>query len=335
MVPQSKTDQTLNKYTLKILLTGVAGFIGSHVAEKLLTLGHEIVGVDNFDAFYSRRFKEFNMRQFKDSESFTLYEIDIRDKVQLNVIFQKQKIDAVIHLAAKAGVRPSIQKIEEYYDVNVNGTLALLECMRQHGVLKMLFASSSSVYGNNEKVPFSEHDVVDNPISPYAATKKSGELLCHVYSHLYGFDISCLRFFTVFGPRQRPDLAIHLFTRLIDSNKSLPFYGDGSTSRDYTYVDDIVNGVIGALNHLGGFRVYNLGESRVTKLHELIQLIEKALNKRAILDKKDLQPGDVQKTYADITKAKSELGYSPKFDMERGIQNFVAWYNSAKTFLYD
>lgn len=320
---------------MKILVTGIAGFIGSHVGEKLLSQGHEVVGIDNFDAFYARKFKEYNLSQFRDSENFALYETDIRNKEQLSEIFEKHRIDAVIHLAAKAGVRPSIERIEDYYDVNINGTLNLLECMRRNGVSNLLFASSSSVYGNNPKVPFSEADAVDNPISPYAATKKSGELLCHVYSHLYGFNITCLRFFTVFGPRQRPDLAIHLFTRLIDTDRSVPFYGDGSTARDYTYVDDIVDGVLCALNNLKGFNIYNLGESRITKLNELITLIENALDKKANLDKKPMQPGDVQKTYADVTKAKTELGYNPKYDMETGIRNFVAWYDSAKSFLYE
>jgi UDP-glucuronate 4-epimerase len=320
---------------LKILITGIAGFIGSHVGEKLLNQGHEVIGIDNFDTFYARKFKEYNLSQFRNSENFLLYEMDIRNKEQLSEIFQKHKIDAVIHLAAKAGVRPSIERIEEYYDVNINGTLNLLECMRQNGVLNLLFASSSSVYGNNPKVPFTETDAVDNPISPYAATKKSGELLCHVYSHLYGFNITCLRFFTVFGPRQRPDLAIHLFTRLISTNKSVPFYGDGTTARDYTYVDDIVDGVFRALNNLKGFRIYNLGESRITQLSELIRLIENALNKKALLDRKPMQPGDVLKTYADIAKARTEIGYNPQYDMETGIRNFVNWFESAKTELYE
>ena len=249
-------------------------------------------------------------------------------------IFKDHKIDAVIHLAAKAGVRPSIENIEAYYDVNINGTVNLLECMRRNGVTNLLFASSSSVYGNNTKVPFSEEDPVDNPISPYAATKKSGELLCHVYSHLYGFNITCLRFFTVFGPRQRPDLAIHLFTRGIDNNKSLLFYGDGSTARDYTYVEDIVQGIVCALENLGGYRIYNLGESRVIKLRELIEVIQEAMQKEAILDKRPLQPGDVQQTYADISKARKEIGYNPQYDLKTGIRNFVQWYHAEKEHLY-
>jgi UDP-glucuronate 4-epimerase len=199
----------------------------------------------------------------------------------------------------------------------------------------MLFASSSSVYGNNPKVPFCESDTVDNPISPYASTKKSGELLCHVYTHLYGFDITCLRFFTVFGPGQRPDLAIHKFTRLIDKGKPLPFYGDGSTSRDYTYIDDIVNGIHCAADHLGGYRIYNLGESRVINLKKMVNAIENSLSKKAVLDVLPLQQGDVTITYADITKATTEIGYHPKYDIETGINKFVEWYNANKAALYN
>ena len=269
------------------------------------------------------------------SKNFQFYEADIRDSNALNTIFASNKINVVMHLAAKAGVRPSIDSITEYYDVNINGTVALLESMRINEVTKMLFASSSSVYGNNTKVPFSENDSVDNPISPYASTKKSGELLCHVYSHLYNFDITCLRFFTVYGPRQRPDLAIHKFTKLIDEGKPIPFYGDGSTSRDYTYIDDIVNGISCALNNLEGYRIYNLGESRVINLKKLVETIENILGKKAILNQMPLQQGDVNITYADISKAKSEIGYNPKYDIETGIRKFVEWYNVHKAILYD
>jgi UDP-glucuronate 4-epimerase len=248
---------------MKILVTGAAGFIGSHICEHFIKLGHFVIGIDNFDDFYSIKFKHLNLAELQGNSSFQFHKADIRDSKTLNSLFLSDQIDIVIHLAAKAGVRPSISSITEYYDVNVNGTLSLLESMRIHNVKKLLFASSSSVYGNNIKVPFSETDGVDNPISPYAATKKSGELLCHVYSHLYNFDITCLRFFTVYGPRQRPDLAIHKFTKLIDEGKPIPFYGDGSTSGDYTYIDDIVNGVSCALNYLDGYRIYNLGESKV------------------------------------------------------------------------
>jgi UDP-glucuronate 4-epimerase len=319
---------------MQILITGIAGFVGSHLGEKLIALGHQVIGIDNFDSFYLRHFKENNLSGLNSSDQFSFFEADIRNEQSIKDIFNKHSVDLVIHIAAKAGVRPSIDQISEYYGVNINGTVNLLECMRKANVSKMIFASSSSVYGNNPKVPFSEADFVDNPISPYAATKKSGELLCHVYTSLHGFDITCLRFFTVFGPRQRPDLAIHKFTRLIDLGKSIPFFGDGSTSRDYTYIEDIISGILCAINKLKGFNIYNLGESRVIKLNELISFIENALGKKAVLDKQPLQPGDVQKTFADITKARTELGYAPKFDFETGIKLFVNWYNENKNRLY-
>jgi UDP-glucuronate 4-epimerase len=319
---------------MKVLVTGVAGFIGSHLSEKLISLGHQVIGIDNFDPFYPRNFKESNLEVLRTSDRFSLCELDLRNKESIKDIFSNQSVDLVVHLAAKAGVRPSIEHISEYYQVNIDGTINLLECMREADVKRLIFASSSSVYGNNQKVPFSETDFVDNPISPYAATKKSGELLCHVYTSLYGFDITCLRFFTVFGPRQRPDLAIHKFTRLIDHGKSIPFFGDGSTSRDYTYIDDIISGIICATEKLNGFNVYNLGESRVIKLNELIGFIEKSLGKKAILDMQPLQPGDVEKTFADITKSKHELGYNPKYDFETGIMEFVAWYKKYEKNLY-
>jgi len=317
-----------------ILVTGAAGFIGSHVSEFFINLGHSVIGIDNFDPFYAMEIKELNLEELKKSDRFKFYNTDIRNPKTLSNIFSENTVDIVIHLAAKAGVRPSIDSIEEYYDVNVNGTVSLLETMRKNNVRKMLFASSSSIYGNNSKVPFSETDSVDNPISPYASTKKSGELLCHVYNHLYNFDITCLRFFTVFGPRQRPDLAIHKFTRLIDKGNPIPFYGDGMTSRDYTYIDDIVDGINCALNHLKGYQIFNLGESNVITLNQLVKTIENSLNKKAILNKLPMQPGDVIKTYADISKAKSEIGYNPKFNFQTGIMEFVNWYKSQRTKLY-
>ncbi len=320
---------------MKILVTGAAGFIGSHACEHFIRLNYNVIGIDNFDTFYPVKFKNSNLVELRGNKQFQFYEGDIRNKTILNEIFSSNQIDVVIHLAAKAGVRPSIESISEYYDVNVMGTVSLLESMKAHDVKKMLFASSSSVYGNNPKVPFSESDNVDNPISPYASTKKSGELLCHVYSHLYGFDITCLRFFTVFGPRQRPDLAIHKFTRLIDNGKSIPFYGDGSTARDYTYIEDIVNGINCALNHLNGYCIYNLGESKVINLKTLVATIENVLNKKAIFNQLPFQPGDVKITYADVSKAKEEIGYNPKYDIETGITKFVEWYNVNKFDLYE
>ena len=320
---------------MNILVTGAAGFIGSHVCEYYIEPGHFVVGVDNFDNYYPQRFKQLNLSGLKKDSRFQFHNADIRDRVSLNSIFSSNKIDAVIHLAAKAGVRPSIDSIADYYDVNVNGTISLLEEMKFNNVKKMLFASSSSVYGNNPKVPFSESDHVDNPISPYASTKKSGELLCHVYCHLYGFDITCLRFFTVFGPRQRPDLAIHKFTKLIDEGKPIPFYGDGSTARDYTYINDIVNGISCALNNLGGYRIYNLGESRVIILSELVKTIEEFFGKKAILNQLPLQPGDVKITYADISKARYEIGYDPKISFRNGISEFIKWYSTNRNLLYE
>lgn len=315
---------------MNILITGAAGFIGSHVSEHFIKDGDSVIGIDNFDDFYPIEFKESNIVELRKNPHFHFYKADIRDTKALNEIFCQNEVDMVIHLAAKAGVRPSIESIEQYYDVNVNGTISLLEAMRKNDVKKMLFASSSSVYGNNAKIPFAESDPVDNPISPYASTKKSGELLCHVYHHLYNFDITCLRFFTVHGPRQRPDLAIHKFTRLIDEGKPIPIYGDGCTSRDYTYIADIVEGIDCAVNHIKGYQIYNLGESNVITLNQLIKAIENNLDKNAIINRQPMQPGDVIKTYADISKAKSEIGYNPKYDFDTGIKEFVKWYRNFK-----
>jgi UDP-glucuronate 4-epimerase len=320
---------------MNILVTGAAGFIGSHVCEHFIKSGHYVVGLDNYDNFYPKKIKQLNLAGLIHNDKFRFYEGDIRDHTALNNIFNLNKIDCVIHLAAKAGVRPSIESIKEYYDVNVNGTINLLEVMRMHAVNRMIFASSSSVYGNNKKVPFSEEDFVDNPLSPYASTKKSGELLCHVYCHLYGMNITCLRFFTVFGPRQRPDLAIHKFSRLIDEGKPIPFFGDGTSARDYTYILDILNGIECAFNKSEGYNVYNLGESRVTNLNELVQMLEGAIGKKAILNKLPLQPGDVKITFADISKARSFIGYNPTFNMADGINEFIKWYIENKEFLQD
>jgi UDP-glucuronate 4-epimerase len=315
---------------MNILVTGAAGFIGSHVCDHFIENGHNVIGLDNFDDFYPKKIKQLNIEGLLRNSRFQFYETDILDRRSLHTLFASHQIETVVHLAAKAGVRPSIASIEDYYEVNVNGTMFLLQAMKANGIKKMLFASSSSVYGNNQKVPFCETDMVDNPISPYASTKKSGELLCHVYSHLYGFDITCLRFFTVFGPRQRPDLAIHKFTKLIERGEQIPFYGDGSTARDYTYVADIVNGVSCALNNLNGYRIYNLGESRVTDLATLVKLIGESLGKKAILNPLPLQAGDVKLTYADISKARAEIGYNPRYSMKEGINEFTRWYLNHK-----
>ncbi len=315
---------------MKVLITGSAGFIGSHACEHFIDKGYQVSGLDNFDNFYPRSIKENNLKLIRKSDRFVFHEGDIRDKSLVNKIFDDNRFDFVIHLAARAGVRPSIDKVEEYYDVNVNGTLNILEAMRTHNVKKLLFASSSSVYGNNTRLPFSESDPVDNPISPYASTKKSGELLCHVYSHLYGFDITCLRFFTVYGPRQRPDLAIYKFTRLIDEGRPVDIYGDGSSSRDYTYIDDILDGIDRAADNLKGYHIYNLGESDSTELISLVRLIEEALGKKAVLNYLPMQAGDVKTTFADISKAKNELGYDPGFDFRKGMGKFIEWYRENK-----
>jgi UDP-glucuronate 4-epimerase len=311
---------------MKILVTGGAGFIGSHLVERLLDLKHEVMVIDNFDPFYDPAIKEKNLEKAHDFKSFKLYRTDILDHSSLTEIFSKNTFKAVVHLAAKAGVRPSIADPKGYYKVNVEGTLNLLEECKKYKITKFIFASSSSVYGNNEKVPFSETDIVDFPISPYAATKKAGELLCHNYYHLYGINIFALRFFTVYGPRQRPDLAIHKFFKLIAQNKPLPIYGDGSTSRDYTYIDDIVDGILKSIEGIRGYKIINLGESRTISLNELLRLIENITGKKLKIEKLNMQPGDVLRTYADISKARKLLDYDPKTDMETGLRKFYEWF---------
>jgi len=311
---------------MNILLTGAAGFIGSHLCEKLLADEHRIVGLDNFDEFYSPRTKRDNLSLCLTNDKFSLVEGDIRDRECVASVVSGAKIDMIIHLAAKAGVRPSIQNPAVYQDVNINGTMNLLEAAREYAIKKFIFASSSSVYGNNTKVPFSESDNVDYPISPYAATKKAGELICHTYSHLYDIGITCLRFFTVYGPRQRPDLAIHKFSRLIEAGQPIPVFGDGSMRRDFTYIDDIINGVIRCLHSCDGYKIYNLGESRPVRLDQLIWEIEKALDKKAIINQLPEQPGDVKQTYADIRKAQKELGYDPRTEIQTGLKRFVEWF---------
>jgi UDP-glucuronate 4-epimerase len=310
----------------KFLITGAAGFIGSHLCEKLSGDGHIVVGLDNFDPFYDRKTKESNIKSLLKSNKFKLIEGDIRNSDCVGSIC-KNGIDVIIHLAAKAGVRPSIEDPVGYADTNINGTLVMLESAKKFNIKKFIFASSSSVYGNNKKVPFSETDNVDFPISPYAATKKAGELICHTYHHLYQMNITCLRFFTVYGPRQRPDLAIHKFARLIKQGKPIPMFGDGSMMRDFTYIDDIIDGTVAAIEKCKGFEIYNLGESRPIRLDGLIKEIEKALGKKAIIERLALQPGDVEKTFADVTKAKERLGYNPNTDITIGLEKFAEWFS--------
>jgi len=307
------------------LVTGGAGFIGSHLVDSLLSEGNNVTAFDNFDEFYSRDIKLKNISNALTFDNYQLIEGDIRNREVLDELFSSNLYDIVVHLAAKAGVRPSIENSVEYYDVNINGTLNILEAMRKFDVKNLIFASSSSVYGNNKIVPFAESDNVDNPISPYAATKKSGELLCHTYYHLYDFKINCLRFFTVYGPRQRPDLAINKFTKKIMNGETIQMFGDGTTKRDYTYIDDIVQGIILAIENLNGYNIFNLGESRTIMLKELISLLEKTIGSNANIEKLKLQPGDVEQTYADISKARELLKYDPQFEIEEGIKNFIEW----------
>ena len=309
---------------MKALVTGAAGFIGSHLCDRLLTLGWEIVGVDNFDDFYDPRIKRDNIASCTVQDKFRLVEADIRDRSAMDKAITED-VDVIVHLAARAGVRPSIEQPALYADVNINGTVVLLELARQRHVKKFVFASSSSVYGNNQKVPFAEDDNVDYPISPYAATKKAGELICHTYHHLYGIALTCLRFFTVYGPRQRPDLAIHKFARIIEDGQPIPVYGNGTMRRDFTYIDDIINGVIAAIDRCAGYEVYNLGESRPITVNDLIDEIERALGKKAIKEHLPLQPGDVEQTYADVTKAQRHLGYEPSTHIATGLAQFVRW----------
>jgi UDP-glucuronate 4-epimerase len=309
---------------MKAVVTGAAGFIGSHLTERLLNDGWTVVGVDSFDGFYDPRIKRRNIAACVLNPRFQLVEADIRDRAAMGKAIASDA-DAIVHLAAKAGVRPSIAEPALYTDVNINGTVALLEVARERRIPRFIFASSSSVYGNNRKVPFSEDDNVDFPISPYAATKKAGELICHTYHHLHGIAINCLRFFTVYGPRQRPDLAIHKFARLIEEDKPVPVFGDGTMMRDFTYIDDIINGVVAAMDRCTSYEIYNLGESRPISVNDLIAELETALGKKAIKTHLPLQPGDVDRTFADVTKAERDLGYRPFTDIRTGLARFVVW----------
>jgi UDP-glucuronate 4-epimerase len=311
-----------------VLVTGGAGFIGSHLVGRLLAEGAWRVSVvDDFNDFYDPAVKRGNVEPHAGRDDFKLYEADIRDRAALGEIFKGTRFDVIVHLAARAGVRPSLVEPVLYAETNINGTLNLLELAREHGVRRFVFGSSSSVYGENEKVPFAEDDPIFKPISPYAATKAAGELLCHTYSHLFGVRCVCLRFFTVYGARQRPDLAIHKFARLISKGKPIPVFGDGTTRRDYTYIDDIIAGVRAAVDYESSdYEVINLGESRTVELRELIGLLEKELGREAIIDRQPTQPGDVPQTFADISKARRLLGYDPRTPIEEGIRRFVGWY---------
>jgi len=314
---------------MRFLITGGAGFIGSHIVDKLLSSGENVVVIDNFNPYYDPEIKWKNISNAQENPNFKLLEGDILDKDLLNDIFSSFDIDILVHMAAQAGVRGSIKNPELYTKVNVLGTLNLLEMCKKYKIKKMVFGSSSSIYGNSE-VPFSENNKVDEPISPYAATKKGAELLCYNYYHLYKIPITCLRFFTVYGPRQRPEMAIHKFTRLMNNNELIPIYGDGSSSRDYTYITDILDGIKSAIKKDLGFEIINLGSSDPIKLLDLVNLIQEKMGKKAKLSFLPPQSGDVERTYADVSKAEKLLGYSSKVSIEEGIEKFVKWYLNQK-----
>jgi UDP-glucuronate 4-epimerase len=312
----------------RICITGAAGCIGSHLTDRLLSRGFKVSGIDNFCDFYDPATKRKNLAAALANQRFALVEGDIRDPGIVS--HSVAGCDAVVHLAAMAGVRPSLKDPALYQDVNVGGTLQVLDACRLEGVKNVIFASSSSVYGNNRKVPFSESDPVDHPISVYAATKKAGELLCHTYHAVWGLDITCLRLFTVYGPRQRPDLAIHKFSRLILEGKPIPIFGDGSMERDHTHIDDILQGLQAAIdrNPGCGFRIINLGSDRPVRLDALVQAIETALGKEARIERQPVPQGDVRRTWADLTLARKLLGYQPRTTLEDGLAQFVDWLRS-------
>jgi len=310
-----------------ILVTGGAGFIGSHLVDRLLADGRRVTVVDNFNDFYDPAVKRANIASHLQRDHFEVVEADITDLPAMNSLFARGGFECVVHLAARAGVRPSLEDPLAYEQTNVRGTFALLEAARLNGVSQFVFGSSSSVYHVNSKVPFSEDDPIAAPISPYSATKIAAEAACHVYSHLYGLRIVCLRFFTVYGARQRPDLAMHKFARLLTRGLPIPVFGDGTTRRDYTYIDDIISGVEAAMNYdRSSYEVINLGESETVELRRLIELLERALDGKAIIDRQPLQPGDMPITYADVSKARRLLGYQPRTSLEVGIDRFVDWF---------
>lgn len=314
---------------MRILVTGGAGFIGSHLVEELLNTGHEVAILDDFDDFYDPAIKRSNVAGV--AASVRIHQLDLRDSHAIRTLFHREKFGAVAHLAARAGVRPSITAPQLYYDTNVNGTLHLLEAARAVGIDRFIFASSSSVYGICKTVPFSEEMHLTQTISPYAATKIAGEFLCSTYSHLYKMRVVALRFFTVYGARQRPDLAIHQFTRRIDAGETIDQFGDGSTRRDYTYIDDIIQGLLAALDYEGPlFDIFNLGESQTIELRELIAAIEQALGRKAKINVLPQQPGDVPLTCADISKAQKLLGYNPTTPLAVGLPKFIEWYRATK-----
>lgn len=314
------------------LITGGAGFIGSSLADKLLSEGEKVVVIDNFCDFYNPEIKENNVKHNLSNPNYKLYRADIRDRNELAKVFNENKIDVVIHLAAMAGVRPSIDNPIYYQEVNCMGTQNILEEMKAHNAKNLVMASSSSVYGNCKEVPFKENMIVDFAISPYAATKKANEVMTHVYHKLFDFNVIMLRFFTVFGPRQRPDLAINKFTRLMLNDEPIPMFGDGTTSRDYTYIDDIVDGIIKSCNYVENnkdvYEILNLGNSSPVSLKEMINTIADVLGKTPNIQELPMQPGDVERTFADISKAKKLIGYNPKTSFKEGIESFIDWYKA-------
>jgi len=316
---------------MRVLVTGGAGFIGSHVMDRLLARGDTVVVLDEMNDYYDPAIKERNIAPALESPSMTFVRGDIRDAKLLEDVFSEHDPDVVVHLAARAGVRPSLDQPTLYEDVNCRGTLNILECVRKHGIRRFVFASSSSVYGNVKEIPFSEDARVDRPVSPYAATKAAAELYCHSYHHLYGISVTALRFFTVYGPRGRPDMAIAKFTALIDRGEPIPFFGDGTMARDFTFFSDIVDGVEAAIDRDLGFEIVNLGESRTTTLSELVEIIEKHVGKKAVLNKLPVQPGDVRLTCADVSKARRLLDYSPSTTVDEGVERYVAWYREQVT----
>jgi len=310
------------------LVTGAAGFVGSNLVDRLLEDGWRVCGLDNFDDFYDPQIKRRNLAAAEAHDAFQFREADIRDSDAVEAVFQAQRFDVVVHLAALAGVRPSVIESARFVDVNLLGSAVLLEKIRQHEISKLVFASSSSVYGVHSPTAFVETDDADHPISPYAATKRAGEHLCFAHHHLHATDITCLRFFTVYGPRQRPEMAIHKFVRRIENGEPLTVFGDGTALRDFTYVADVVGGIVASVERLQGYHVYNLGSGRPVELKALIEIIEEALGKKAILDFQPQQPGDVPQTFANISLARDELGYSPAVPLERGIREFVDWFRA-------
>lgn len=316
---------------MNVLVTGGAGFIGSHLSERLLARGDEVTVLDNFNDFYDPAIKRRNVSALAGAEHpARIVEGDVRDQGLVRGLFDEGAFDAVAHLAAMAGVRPSLDDPLLYEEVNVRGTLILMEEIRRHEGQRFVFASSSSVYGGNDVVPFKETDDIPRPVSPYAATKRAAELLAFTHHHLYGIPTTCLRFFTVYGPRQRPEMAIHKFVRMTLAGRPLPFFGDGSSRRDYTYVDDIVDGVVAAIDRCAGYEIYNLGESATTSLEELVGLIGEVCGREPILDRRPMQPGDVEVTYADVSKARARLDYDPRTTVREGLERFMAWYREGR-----